>query len=703
MPRDINNLRNIGIIAHIDAGKTTLTERMLFYAGATHRMGDVDKGTTETDFDQEEQERGITIYSACVTFGWKDVVVNLIDTPGHVDFTAEVERSLRVLDGGVVVFSAREGVEAQSETVWRQADKYHVPRIAFINKMDREGADFFNVVEEMKKRLAANPAVVQIPVGAGPPHLPEAFRGIIDLIGMKMLTFSNEGKQAKQAQVHSADIPAELADEAELWRNQMLEQLYEFSDELMELALAEEPIAGDLIRRVLRDAAVQNMIVPVLCGSALDNIGVQPVLDAVQDYLPSPLDMPPIKGTNSQKDGAVEVRRPSVEDSFCGLVFKILSDKHGDLYFVRVYSGLLKSNSRVYNPGKEKKENAAQLWRVQADKREQVPQVEAGDIVGVIGMRHSVTGDTICDIKHPILLEPIDFPETVISMAIEPESSAERKKLAKCLEMLKRQDPTFKAVESEETGQTIISGMGELHLEIIKNRLLRDFHLNVRVHKPRVSYRETVQRAVEVTGECHRQQAGQTWFAKVRIKVEPYDQGETLSVAETAAQEIPAEFLPLAVETLTEQSQGGGSLGGFPLMHIKVTVLGGESHDTESNEAAFRMAAADAFNKALQEAGPVLLEPIMKLEINTPEECMGDFVNDLQQRRATIKRTEIRNSRAIMEALADESRDEGAASLDEWHALQVWLDSAEHRVTIPFARTLSKMVPPAARWLDQTT
>ncbi len=647
MARDISTLRNIGIIAHIDAGKTTLTERILLYSDAIHTSGDVDKGTTQTDFDTEERERGITIYSACVTFKWKDVIVNLIDTPGHVDFTAEVERSLRVLDGGVVVFSAREGVEAQSETVWRQADKYRVPRVAFINKMDRDGADFYGTFKEIRERLGANPIAIQIPIGSGPPHMKDAFAGVIDLIEMQRLTFHGDNKTWR---VETSPIPEEWQEDAELYRGQMLEQLYNFSDQLMELALADEPIPSDLIRQVLRKATICNMAVPVMCGSALDFQGVQPVLDAVQFYLPSPGDLPPIEGLNPKKKNAKELRHPTTDDPFCGLVFKVLAEKHGDLHLVRVYSGTLNKSTRVYNTGKDIRENAAQLWHIQADDRKQVESVEAGDIVGVIGLRQSVTGDTICDPKHPILLETIEFPETVISMAIEPETSADRKKLSDRLEALKRQDPTFRALETDD-GQTLISGMGELHLEIIKNRLLRDFNLNVKVHKPRVSYRETVEHAVEVTGECHRQLAGQSLFAKVRIKLEPVAEGETAGAGGAAYDELLESFVGVAAETLKDQLQGGGSLG-YPLMNVRATVIGGEAHETDSTDVAFRIASADAFSKALREAGVVLLEPIMKLEINTPDECLGDFVADLQQRRAQITKTETRGDRTIIEAEA---------------------------------------------------
>ncbi len=648
MARQLAQLRNIGIIAHIDAGKTTLTERMLFYSGATHRMGDVDRGNTVTDYDPEEQERGITINSACVTFRWSDVVVNLIDTPGHVDFTAEVERSLRVLDGGVVVFSAREGVEAQSETVWRQADHYKVPRVAFINKMDREGADFFGTFDEIRKRLEGNPLAIQIPVGIGPPHMPDAFRGVIDLVRMKLLTFS---KDSQGSEVIEADIPAEQLAEAELWRGQMLDQLFDYSNELGELLLAEEDVPEDLIRQVIRSATIHSLVVPVLCGSALDHAGVQPVLDAVAYYLPSPADKPPVEGTNPEKPDVKLTRKPSPNEPFCGLVFKIQADKHGDLHYVRIYSGELKGNTRAYNPRTDKKENVSQLWHIQADRREQVERVEAGDIVGIIGLRNSVTGDTLCDPKEPILLESIAFPETVISMAIEPESSAERKKLSDALEMLKRQDPTFRAQESEETGQTLISGMGELHLEVIKHRLLRDFKLNVRVHKPRVSYRETVQKSVEATGECHQAVAGQQLFAKVRIRVEPFDGDVPVMVTTAAGDSIPPQFLGPVLEVLTQQGEGGGSLG-YPLMKVKITVVGGEAREGESTEVAFRRAAADAFHKALAAAGIVLLEPIMKLEIVVPEEYMGDFVSDLQQRRAIITQTHARGRNTIIEAEA---------------------------------------------------
>ena len=650
MARKLENLRNIGIIAHIDAGKTTVTERMLFCSGATHRVGAVDSGTTETDFDEEEQQRGITIYSACVSLPWNNgITINLLDTPGHVDFTAEVERCLRVLDGGVVIFSAREGVEAQSETVWRQADKYGVPRICFINKMDREGADFEATVKEIKNRLGGCPVKIQIPVGQGPPHVPEAFRGIIDLISMKYLTFEEQG-----AKVLRSDIPEEMQDAAQLAREEMLESLYDFDDQLMELGMAEEEVPPKLLIDVIRRATLERMIQPLLCGSALDGLGVPPLLDAVGYYLPSPLDKPPVEGEGPKRKKAEPTtiqRKPKPDEPFCGLVFKVVPANTGDVSWIRVYSGTLKANSRVYNPGKDKKENVSQLWQIHASRREQVESVQAGEIVGLIGLRNSVTGDTLCDSKHPILLESIDFPETVISMAIEPETTAERKKLADTLEMMRRQDPTFCAVESEDTGQTLISGMGELHLEVIKNRLLRDFNLNVKVHKPRVSYRETIERPVEVTGECARQIAGQTEFAEVTLKMEPYSGEASSLVMNMAPTAAPPELMNAAVDELHALVGGNGVLAGFPLSKIKVAAIGAK-HDESSTDVAFRVATSAAFEKGLRDGGPVLLEPIMRLEITTPEDYMGDLIGDLQQRRAIISKTEHRGNLAIIEAQA---------------------------------------------------
>ena len=639
MARKLKNLRNIGIIAHIDAGKTTVTERMLFVSGNKHRVGKVDSGTTTTDDDAEEQDRGITIYAACVTFDWKDVHINLLDTPGHVDFTAEVERSLRVLDGAVVVFSAREGVEAQSETVWRQADRYEVPRIAFVNKLDREGADFLRVVGEMKDRLGANPVPIQMPIGMGPAHVEDPFRGIIDLIKMRMMTFEEEGKNLKEG-----PIPDELSDDAQLARMEMLESLYSLSDEMMELALAEEPIPNELIRDVLRNGTLERQIQPVVCGSALHGIGVQGVLDSVKYYLPSPIERPPVIGTHPKKEKVTEIRKPDPKEPFSALVFKILPAKTGDLYWVRIYSGELTGNSRVYCSGQDKKENVAQLWQIHATRKDRDGQIESvgtGEIVGLIGPRFAVTGDTLCDQKSPILLESIEFPETVIEMAIEPESTAERTKLADVLELLKRQDPTFKAKENEDTGQTLISGMGELHLEVIKNRLLRDFNLDVKVHKPRVSYRETISQKVEVTGQCNRLVNGQQMFARVKLRMEPDENVESgvNILSFLPVDSMPMEMVQIVKDEVKARGEGGGAIGSFPLTKIKVTLVDAEATE-ESTPMAFSIAAGEAFEAALQKAVPMLLEPVMKLTVMTPEEYYGDFVSDLAQRRAQIVSTD---------------------------------------------------------------
>jgi len=578
MSTPIESIRNIGIVAHIDAGKTTLTERMLFYSKSSHRLGEVDRGTTITDFDPEEQERGITIYSAAVSFRWGDATVNLIDTPGHVDFTAEVERSLRVLDGAVVVFSGREGVEAQSETVWRQADRYGVPRLALVNKLDREGADFFGVVKQIEERLKARPLVLQVPLGMGPPHVADPFRGLVDLVTMELLTFPPKEEaladDRRGLEVSRGPIPVELAELAEEWREQLVATLFDYSDEVAELALAEAEIPPELMRKVIREATLARMVVPVFGGSALDCIGVQPVLDAVAAYLPSPADVPPVEGLDPAKKTPVTISRPpDPKAPFCGLVFKILAEKHGDLSFLRVYSGTLKAGSRAWNPARKKKENIAQLWHVQADRREQVAEARAGDIVGVIGPRASVTGDTLCDAAAPILLETITFPETVISMAIEPETSLERKKLADTLEMMKRQDPTFRASESEETGQTLISGMGELHLEVIRHRLQRDFNLKCRVHKPRVSYKETLGRAATAVGEANRQVAGQTLVATVTVRGEPTDEQAPVTVEQGwfPESESLAEIAATMTEAVRESAERGG-LKGCPLWGVRLVV-----------------------------------------------------------------------------------------------------------------------------------
>ncbi|MGI9440885.1 MAG: elongation factor G [Rubripirellula sp.] len=655
MTFDISKLRNIGIIAHIDAGKTTVTERMLFLSGAKHRVGRVDHGTTDTDDDPEEQERGITIFSACVKYGWKDYNINLLDTPGHVDFTAEVERCLRVLDGAVVVFSAREGVEAQSETVWRQADRYKVPRIVFINKMDREGADFETVFNDIEPRLGGCPLAVELPVGQGPAHVADPFRGVIDLVDMKMLEFDpeTEGKEVKETA-----IPEDQLDEALFWREQMLEKVYDLSEEAANLAMEEKEVPRDLIIGALRQGCIDRVIQPVLCGSALHGIGVQPLMTAVGNFLPSPLDRPPVEGVDPKVADKVLIRNPKSNDPFCGLVFKILPAKTGDNYWIRVYSGQLKQNSRVQCPNRNKKENIAQLWQIHATKKDrdgQIDSVEAGDICCVIGPRFAITGDTVCDTREMIELPSINFADTVISMAIESESTSDKKKLEETLDMLRRQDPTFRAVENEETGQTLISGMGELHLEVIQHRLTRDFGLNVKFYKPRVNYRETVAEKADVIGQCNRQIGSTQMFARLNVSVSPL---EDVSAPVLVFDRLPPEVgLPNAIrqaamDEIRERAAGGGLLAGFPLSGVRIDVTDAQMQEEGSDEVAFRIAAGDAFDKGMEKAGLVLLEPVMKVEVTTPGDYMGELVGDLQQRRAIIAATETRGTMTVIIAHA---------------------------------------------------
>lgn len=652
MPAKLEWIRNIGIIAHIDAGKTTTTERILFYAGASHRMGDVDEGTTITDFDPEEQQRGITIYSAAITCRWKEWHINLIDTPGHVDFTAEVERSLRVLDGGVVVFSAREGVEAQSETVWRQANKYAVPRICYINKMDRIGANFERTLNQIRDRLQGNPVPVVIPLGEGAPSEPDPFRGVIDLVEMKALHFDTS---SQGSQIEIREIPEEYQELAELWRGRLIEQLALLDDALLEQYLEEKPIDPAELRRLLRLGTLQLQLQPVFCGSSLTYVGVQSMMDGVGLYLPSPADRPPVQGTKpGGKRETAETRKPRSDEPFCGLIFKIQADAHGDLCFVRVYSGVLKSRARVLNPRLGKKELVNQLWHIHADRREKIPaeEVEAGDIVGIAGLKDTVTGDTLCDGAHPIALESITFPEPVISMAVEPESSADRRKLAETLTLLARQDPTFRAVVNEETGQTIISGMGELHLEIIRNRMERDFRLNVRVHKPRVSYRETIRNPRRVVGEFHRQVAGVPQSAKVELEMEPYQGEEPILVINRLGPSDLAPGLQKVIEqSIRDGAQGAGLLG-YPLIQVRFTIRDVKLTELENPEAAVQAAALDAMHRGVSEDNLVLLEPIMRLEVTTPDEFLGNIHSDLMIRRAVITGTEQRGDLQVIHAEA---------------------------------------------------
>ena len=657
MPPPIENIRNIGIVAHIDAGKTTTTERILYYSGASHRMGNVDDGTTITDFDPDEARRGITIYSAAITCHWKDTTINIIDTPGHVDFTAEVQRSLRVLDGAVMIFSAVEGVEAQSETVWRQADQYQVPRICFINKMDRVGASFERTFDEIVDRLRATPVALQLPIGAGSPPDSNALRGLIDLVEMKVLSFDSDSKGEK---IEVAEIPDEFRPQAEEWRGKLLESVALLDDEAFQVYTETGNVPSDMIHRVLREATLQGQVQPTFCGASLDYIGVQPILDGIAAYLPSPLDRPPVEGgvpvlkKRSKVEATNQTRKPSVDEPFCSLVFKVQADQHGDLCFIRIYSGKLKSGSRVLNARTGNKEFISQIWRIQADSREKVEadEVYAGDIVGVIGPKEAVTGDTLCDQRQPILLETITFPETVISMAVEPESSAERRKLADALSRLARQDPTFKARVSEETGQTIISGMGELHLEVLRDRMEREFGLKVRVHKPRVSYRETIAAAVDVVGTFSRQSAGVTQFAEVKLRMEPFVGEESITLENKMKPgAMPADLVPVLEQAVLDEAMGGGMVG-YPLMQVKFTLLDASYREEETTDLAVQAAAADAVRNGLNDAGIVLLEPIMKLEAVTPDEFLGNIQADLNARRAAIISSKRRGDLCVLEAEA---------------------------------------------------
>ncbi len=641
---DLSKIRNIGIAAHIDAGKTTTTERVLYYSGTIHKMGDVDDGTTVTDFDVEEQQRGITIYSAAVSFDWRDCRINLIDTPGHVDFTAEVERSLRVLDGAVVVFDAKEGVEAQSETVWRQADKYRVPRICFLNKMDKTGADFHRAVGTIRARLGANPVPIQLPLGQE-----NAFHGVIDLLTMTACVY--RGGDGRQFDV--VEIPAEHAATAAEFRHQLEEKAAEIDEALMLKYVENQPLSEAELRAALRKGTLARQCQPVLCGSALRYMGVQPVLDAVCDFLPSPLDVPPIQGHDPERPDKLVQRKCDPGGPLTALVFKVVADPHGDVAFLRIYSGTLKAGSRVLNVGRRKKENVPQIFRVFAKRREKIEKAHAGDIVAAVGLKESTTGDTLCDTHGGVLLERIEFPETVIRMAIEPRSSADRDKLLDVLAMLARSDPTFEFRADAETGQTLIAGMGELHLEVICHRIERDFHVPVKVGKPRVAYRETITRAAEDEGRFVRQAGGKGQFAVVRLRVEPFtpQPGEEHFRFENRLPDglIRPQFLP-AIEQGVRDAGRSGNLGGYPLINVKVTLIGGEDHPTDASELAFESAAGIAFQRTVQQAGPVLLEPIMRVEVVTPEEYFGAINGDLMSRRATITGTTLRGPNHVITA-----------------------------------------------------
>lgn len=652
MARSIDSIRNIGIIAHIDAGKTTTTERILYYTGASYRMGNVDDGTTQTDFDPEEAQRGITIYSAAVTCEWNDRTINIIDTPGHVDFTAEVERSLRVLDGAAVIFSAVEGVEAQSETVWRQADRYSVPRICFINKMDRIGAGYGRVMDAMKSRLRARPLPLQLPIGEGPATNEDGFVGIIDLLTMQAMYWDDE---SRGAEFRTEEIPERLADDAQLMRAELLDALSDVDEEVMTLHMDEQEVPRELLLKALRAGVIAGEFHPVLCGSSLDYIGVQPVLDAITELLPSPLDRPPVTGLDPspKADGKEVSRRSASSEPVCALVFKIQSDSHGDLYFARIYSGVLKSNSRLLNPRTKKKELITQLWHIQSDSREKVEQVEAGDICGIVGPKETGTGDTLCDPQKPIVLEKIKFPETVISMAIEPESSGDRKKLVQVLDRLQRQDPTFVARTDEETGQTIVSGMGELHLEVVQHRMERDFNMKVRVHKPRVSYREKLRTAMTSKVEFSVTTPAATLFFGVEVVADqkPPSEEPVRVTHKLKPGVLPEPLLKVLLESLNDEAAGGGKLG-FPLMDLSLTVTKVDYREDETTDTAIRSAVSQAFNKLLNEGDMVLMEPIMALEVVTPEEFLGNIQSDLNARRALIVDSDRRGDLCVLKAEA---------------------------------------------------
>ena len=645
----IDRYRNIGIMAHIDAGKTTTTERVLFYTGLSHKIGEVHDGTATMDWMEQEQERGITITSAATTCFWSGMSkqfdehrINIIDTPGHVDFTIEVERSLRVLDGACALFCAVGGVESQSETVWRQADKYAVPRISFVNKMDRAGADYFRVVDQMKGRLGANPVPIQLPIGAE-----DAFVGVVDLVRMKALYWSD----SDMGLTHEAlEIPSEMLSECELWREQLVESVAEHSEDLMDKYLEGGELTESEIRRGIRTATLAGEVIPVLCGSAFKNKGVQAMLDAVVDYLPSPLDVPSVTGT--LECGEIEaVRHPDDDEPFSALAFKIATDPFvGTLTFFRVYSGTLSSGDVVYNVIKGKRERVGRILQMHANSREELSDVCAGDIAAAVGLKNVTTGETLCDQNARIVLERMEFPEPVISVAIEPKTQADQDKMAVALGKLAQEDPSFHVHTDQESGQTIISGMGELHLEIIVDRLQREFKVGANVGNPRVAYREAIRNEVVAEGKFIRQSGGRGQYGHVYLRLSPQEQGFGYEfVSEIAGGLVPEEFIP-AVDAGVQEQMSSGVLAGYPLVDIKVTLVDGSYHDVDSNEMAFRVAGSMGFRNGALEAGPVLLEPIMKVEVVTPEDHMGDVMGDLNRRRGIVQGMEESPSGKIVRA-----------------------------------------------------
>lgn len=642
MPREfsLENTRNIGIMAHIDAGKTTTTERILYYTGKIHRLGETHEGAATMDFMEQEQERGITIQSAATTAQWRHCRINIIDTPGHVDFTVEVERSLRVLDGAVTVLDAKSGVEPQTETVWRQADNYKVPRMAYVNKMDVIGADFLNVVKMMKERLGCNAVPIQLPIGAE-----DDFVGIIDLMKMKAELYDDEdlGKT-----VHEAEIPEEMREEAQQWHDLMVESICESDDVLAEKFLMDEEVSIEELKVALRKACVNNVIVPVTCGSSYRNKGVQLLLDAVVDYMPSPLDIPPIKGT-LPATGEEVVRHASDEEPFAALAFKIVTDPFvGKLCFFRVYSGTLDSGSYVLNASKDKRERIGRLLLMHANHRSEVERVYSGDIAAAVGLKFTSTGDSLCDDEHPVVLESMEFPDPVISVAIEPKSKASQEKMAVALAKLAEEDPTFRTRTDAETGQTLISGMGELHLEIIVDRLFREFHVEANVGKPRVAFKETITKAASAQGRFVRQSGGHGQYGDCVLEIEPLEAGAGYEfVNKIVGGVIPKEFIA-PIDQGVQEAMKSGVIAGYPVVDVRVSVVDGSYHEVDSSEMAFKIAGSMGFKEAMRKAGPILMEPVMKVDVVVPDEYLGDVMGDLSSRRGQILGSEVRsNARSI--------------------------------------------------------
>jgi elongation factor G len=644
MPRStpLERTRNIGIMAHIDAGKTTTTERILFYTGVNYKMGEVHDGAATMDWMEQEQERGITITSAATTCAWNDHRINIIDTPGHVDFTIEVERSLRVLDGAIAVFDAVAGVEPQSETVWRQADKYQVPRIAFVNKMDRVGADFDRCLDMMRDRLAARPVPVQIPIG-----VEDGFVGVVDLIEQQAVRWQDG---ALGAEFEVGPVPAELQPAVAAARDRLLEAAAESDDALTTAYLEGEPIAPDQVRKALRDATLRLQLVPVLCGAAFKNKGIQPLLDAVVSYLPSPLDVPAVEGTDP-RSGEPRTRKADDNAPFSALVFKLMSDKHvGHLAYLRVYSGRLETGAQMLNVRRDRKERVGRLLQMHANKRQEIPEAFAGDIVAVVGLKTVSTGDTLCDPRHPIALEPMEFPEPVISIAIEPKTQADMERLGESLERLAQEDPSFRVSTDPETGQTLIAGMGELHLEIICDRLLREFKVDANVGPPQVAYKETITKVVRAEGRYIKQTGGSGDFGVVTVELGPNERGKGFAFEDaTKGAPIPREFVP-AVRQGSEEALQSGELGGYPVVDVKVRLLDGQAHDVDSSERSFKIAGSLAVKEAMRRAEPVLLEPIMKVEVVTPGDFVGPVQGDLNSRRGQLTGLEMRGGAQVIRA-----------------------------------------------------